>query len=168
MWAYQTLPLDILRALLGLALCFFGGAYCTSIAAVEAFNLAGWSTTKAALEEIWEDALLIREAHEADEKKDGDGSSTTGARQMTPTEIVQRKVHVALCAVRDPQQLAVAVGGVYAGWLAVIGTLRLQFAKTVPLGVTIAEMVDEPAMRFGLPLLVHVVPHACVHVSTCS
>ena len=67
-------------------------------------------------------------------------------------------MHLALVAVRDPQKLATAVGGVYAGWLAVIGTLRLEFAKTVTLGVTIAEMIDQPAMRFGLPLLAHLVP----------
>jgi len=155
---YNTLPFDLFQALLGLALCFFGGAYCSSIAAVEAFNLAGWSTTRAALEELWEDALLIKEANEADEKKDEDGDGRPDAQQLTPTELVQRKVHLALLAVRDPQKLATAVGGVYAGWLAVIGTLRLEFAKTVTLGVTIAEMVEQPAMRFGLPLLAHLVP----------
>lgn len=177
-WLYHTLPMDLFQALLGLALCFFGGAYCSSIAAVEAFNLAGWSTTRAALEEIWQDAMLIKEANELDEqrkKTDGDaaviGGSAVGgvpqqqaqrrppgSKQQTPTELIQRKMHVALVAVRDPQKLATAVGGVYAGWLAVIGTLRLEFAKTVTLGVTIAEMLEEPAMRFGLPLFIHFVP----------
>ena len=69
-WAYHNLPLDMLQALTGLGLCFFGGAYCASIAAVEAFTLVGWSTTVSALEEIYEDVLLIREAHEADEKNE--------------------------------------------------------------------------------------------------
>ena len=32
---YQQLPLELLQALFGGGLCFFGGAYCTSIAAVE-------------------------------------------------------------------------------------------------------------------------------------
>lgn len=155
---YNTMPFDLIEATLGLALCFFGGAYCTSIAAVEAFNLAGWSTTKIALEEIWVDAQLVWDSHLEDEKKDEDGDGVADVKQIKPVELVQRKAHLALVAVRDPQKLAVAVGGVYAGWLAVVGTLRLQFAKTITLGVSIAEMLDAPAMRFGLPLLVHVVP----------
>ena len=63
---YQTLPLDVLQALLGLGLCFFGGSYYASIAAVEAFMMVGGSTTRAALEDIYEDVLLIQEAHERD------------------------------------------------------------------------------------------------------
>ena len=61
--AYQTAPLDLIQAATGLGLCFFGGAYCASIAAAEAFNLATWSTTRAALEDMWEDVLLIKEAN---------------------------------------------------------------------------------------------------------
>ena len=33
-----------------------------------------------------------------------------------------------------------AVGGLYTSWLAVQGTLRLQYAKTITLGVSIAAM----------------------------
>lgn len=38
------------------------------------------------------------------------------------------------------------------------GTLRLQFAKTITLGVSIASMLDGPALRYGLPALAHLVP----------
>ena len=173
---YHFLPVDLIQAVIGLILCFFGGAYCTTIAAVEAFNLAGWSTTRDALEEIYEDVVRIREAHEEDErtsslkKNDGDPadakSATSGAAAsalttMPPAEaaaLAQRKVRVALLAVKDPEKLMIAVGGLYAGWLAVVGTLRIQFAKTVTLSMSIAEMVDHPATKFGTPLLVHTVP----------
>ena len=161
-WAYETAPLDLIQAATGLGLCFFGGAFCASIAAVEAFNLATWSTTRAALEEIYADVLLIVEANEADEKKDEDGAKGAGTKldvsQRTPAERAQRKLRIALMAVRDPQKLSIAVGGLYAGWLAVIGTLRLQFAKTVTLGVSIAEMLDGPALRVGVPALAHLTP----------
>ena len=36
--AYKSLPVDLLSALTGLGLCFCGGSYCASIAAVEACN----------------------------------------------------------------------------------------------------------------------------------
>jgi len=38
------------------------------------------------------------------------------------------------------------------------GTLRLEFAKTITLGVSIAAMLDKPALRYGLPILTHAVP----------
>ena len=153
-WAYNNAPVDVIQAATGLGLCFFGGAYNASIAAIEAFHLATYSTTRAALEDIYEDVVLIREAHEEDEKKKDAGDASKG----TPAEIAQRKLRVALLAVRDPQKLSIAVGGLYAGWLAVVGTLRLRFARTVTLGVSIAEMLDAPALRFGTPVLAHVVP----------
>ena len=159
---YRTLPLDVLHALVGAALCFFGGAYVASIAAVEAFALVGWSTTGAALEEIYEDLRLIKAAHDEDERKktDGDGAAITllKAAQEQPAELLQSKLRVAAMAVRDPEKLTTAVAGVYAGWIAVQGTLRLEFAKTITLGVSIASMLDAPALRYGLPLLAHVVP----------
>lgn len=53
-YLYQTLPVDLFKALTGLGLCFCGGAYCSSIAAVEAFRMCGWEQTKAALMDVAE------------------------------------------------------------------------------------------------------------------
>ena len=117
-------------------------ADCASIAAVEAFAMVGWATTQAALEEIYEDVRLIKMANEEDEKKD-DGSS----KAQAPTELLSRKIGIAALAVRDPEKLSTAIGGLYAGWIAVQGTLRLDFARTITLGVSIAQMLDEPARR---------------------
>ena len=46
----------------------------------------------------------------------------------------------------------------YAGWLAVQATLRIQFAMTIALGVSLAEMFDAPAMRYGLLVGTHLMP----------
>lgn len=54
----SALPWNLLQALLGLGLCFFGGGYCASIAAVEAFALTGWVTTRAALVDVYEEVFL--------------------------------------------------------------------------------------------------------------
>ena len=39
-------PWDLVQALVGLGLCFFGGKYCAAIAAAEAFYLTGWARTR--------------------------------------------------------------------------------------------------------------------------
>ena len=135
--AYHTLPMDILQALMGLGMCFFGGTYVASIAAVEAFYLIGWDTTSAALSDIYDDVLAIKTAHEQDDKKDDDGDGVADVKQVPASVLLQRKVRVAALAVKDPEKLSIAVGGLYAGWIAVQGTLRLQFAKTITLGVRV-------------------------------
>lgn len=43
------------------------------------------------------------------------------------------------------------------------GVLRLEFAKTITLGVSIAEMATPTLQRLGVPLLVHVVPKPYHH-----
>ena len=112
---YQTLPMDILYAMMGLAMCFCGGAYCASIAAVEAFALLGWSTTRAALEDIYDDVLLIKAAAAEDDKKDDDGDGTPDVQQLAPAALLQRKLRVFALAVRDPEKLSLAIGGLCAG-----------------------------------------------------
>ena len=42
----KVMPWDLVQALVGLGLCFFGGKYCASIAAAEAFYLTGWARTR--------------------------------------------------------------------------------------------------------------------------
>ena len=64
---YCRLPVDIISALGGLALAFFGGAYCASIAALEAVKMSGWESTKEALRVIYTDAVAVYEAHKKDE-----------------------------------------------------------------------------------------------------
>lgn len=123
----SSLPWDLLQAVLGLGLCFFGGGYCTSIAAVEAFALTGWPTTRAALVDVYEEAQLVYNASEEDDKKDDDRNGVADVRELNhPQALVQRKLRIAAAAVRNPQKLAVAMGGLWSGWLAVQGVLRIQ------------------------------------------
>lgn len=57
-----ALPYDLFQAAMGLGLCFFGGGYCASIAAAEAFYMTGWSTTRQQLQHIYEEAVAMSEA----------------------------------------------------------------------------------------------------------
>ena len=56
----RLLPWNLLQAVLGFGICFFGGGYCASIAAVEAFTLTGWVTTRAALMDVYEEVQAAR------------------------------------------------------------------------------------------------------------
>ena len=49
---YQSLPTDTITAVYGLAVCFFGGYFANSIAAIEAFQQTGWKSTWSNLQKI--------------------------------------------------------------------------------------------------------------------
>ena len=157
-YAYETLPIELIEALIGLSMCFCGGAYCASIAAVEAFRMTGWDTTRRALRDVYTDAKPIIAAWKADDKKDDDKDGVPDVHQLVPAELLKRKVQVTAVAVKDPDKLLAACGGLYTSWLAVQGTLRLQFAKTITLGVSIATELDKPIARVAVPILVGVMP----------
>lgn len=97
---YETLPVELLEALMGLGMCFAGGAYCTSIAAIEAFRLTGWHTTRRALQDVYVEAKNIQAAHAADDKKDDDHDGKPDVLALAPDELLQRKVKVFALAVR--------------------------------------------------------------------
>jgi hypothetical protein len=155
---YEKLPFALLQALMGLSMCFFGGAYTASIAAAEAFAITGWETTKSALNEVYGHLIEVAKANEADDKKDEDGDGVPDAQQVAASALLERKARVAMIAIKDPAKLTEALGGLYSGWIAVQGTLRIEFAKTVTLGVSIANMLEAPALRYGVPVLIHVIP----------
>eukprot|EP00658_Telonema_sp_P-2_P079692 TRINITY_DN7772_c0_g1_i5.p1 TRINITY_DN7772_c0_g1~~TRINITY_DN7772_c0_g1_i5.p1 ORF type:complete len:162 (+),score=34.41 TRINITY_DN7772_c0_g1_i5:214-699(+) len=46
-------PEELLTLLMGLVLCFFGGAYVTTITAAEAFRVVAWEQVKTATLDVW-------------------------------------------------------------------------------------------------------------------
>ena len=160
---YVQLPIDIMSAITGLGLTFFGGAYCASIAAVEAFKMTGWERTKAALQVIYADCVAVYDAQMADEAKDANGDGKADVLSLSGNALLSRKLAVAALAVKDPEKLSQAIGGLYTSWLAVQAVLRLEFAKTITLGVSIATLVTPTLQKWGVPVLAHVVPQPYHH-----
>jgi len=159
----DSLPIELYRACLGLGLCFFGGSYCASIAAAEAFYSIGWPTTKRHLEDVYESALQVYEQHLLDEKSDKDGDGIADVKQLKTNELFDRKVKMAAAAVQDPQKLSAAIGGLWTGWLAVQGVLRVKFARTVSLAVSCSQFVEIQLCKLLVPIGAAFVSKEFVH-----
>lgn len=166
-YAYEKLPVDLFNSVLGLGLAFCGGAYCSSIAAIEAFRMSGWEQTRCYLLDIQEDVKAVWAAQQADNEKDADGNTKTDVDELLDkgeyAELLKRKLAVTAMAIKDPSKLAFALGSVYTAWLAIQATLRLEFAKTITLGLSIAELAQPAANKLALPLLTHVLPREYHH-----
>ena len=55
---FKLLPMNAIKMVFGAALCFFGGTYYASIAAIEAFRIFGWETLRANVKIVIEQAKL--------------------------------------------------------------------------------------------------------------
>jgi hypothetical protein len=144
---------DIMDAVTGFGLCFAGGNYCTLIAAYEAFRLCGWDNTQKCIGIIMEDFEKIKEANDKDNMRDDDNDGIADVDQISGKDLASRKIKMAAIAVKDPQRLNEAMVGVYTAWLGVVATLKLQFARTIAIGVNIGSMLKMPVSRVAAPAL---------------
>lgn len=147
----------LLPSFMGLIMCFFGGSYLTVIAAWEAFLMCGYDSTKACVLMLIDDLQKVAEANKKDDIKDEDNDGVADVLQVSNQQLLQRKMLLFLRTL-DPQRVTVAIAGINAGFLAVIATLKLQFAKTITLGNSIGSALEPPAKEYALPIVEKLLP----------
>jgi len=150
---YTMLPTNVITALFGIALCFFGGTYVASIAAIEAFRQLGWKKLYEEILAVWEEVNAVRAANAKDDLEDKDRDGKADVWQLTPAELAQRKTFVIMRSITKPERLQTAVGSLWTAYIAVLATLRLEFARTTAFAIGIVEMVKYPAVRYLSPLI---------------
>ena len=115
-WVYRLyliLPKNVVTTIFGAALCFFGGTYAVGIAAVEAFRQMGGRRSFDDAVFVFSQMQAVSKASDADDKVDADNDGVFDVDQITPTQLAQRKVTLAMRTVDDPVRLQLAVGGLW-------------------------------------------------------
>jgi len=153
---WQILPTNIVQAIVGLALCFFGGTYAISIAAIEAFRQLGWKALVAELTVVWQQVQVVRTENAKDDLEDANKDGIADVKQITPSELSQRKVLLIMRSITEPSRLQTAVGALWAAYIAVLATLRLEFARTTAFALGIVEIAKFPVTRLLSPLILGV------------
>lgn len=156
---YQKLPLDVIYALIGLCLAFFGGVYCLVVAAAETFYMTGYKNTEEMYYKIKEEMDHIMDANEKDNKIDADNNGKADILEMSIAEVAQRKFLLFLRTCRDPDMIMSLIPNLIACFISVIAVLKVQFAKVIALGHQIGESLRKPACYLFVPTLAQVVPH---------
>eukprot|EP00992_Anisonema_acinus_P011443 TRINITY_DN7410_c0_g1_i1.p1 TRINITY_DN7410_c0_g1~~TRINITY_DN7410_c0_g1_i1.p1 ORF type:complete len:363 (-),score=52.91 TRINITY_DN7410_c0_g1_i1:59-1147(-) len=152
---FNLIPKDLLPALLGTGMIFFGGHYLTTIAAIEAFRMVGWRTLRDSFRVIHLNYRKARLALRRDKLAVFDklGTGDPKADQATAT----RKLRIILKSV-DPDRLSRALSSLYAGCLAAVATVRFRYAQTITLGASMGEVFERIAGPFLRPILFALVP----------
>mmetsp|Transcript_71313 Transcript_71313/g.143557 ORF Transcript_71313/g.143557 Transcript_71313/m.143557 type:complete len:388 (-) Transcript_71313:783-1946(-) len=134
------LPQEELGILLGLVLCFFGGMFPLTLAAAEAWRQFGGTELTECLALMNEQFMVAHAASEADDLVDDDNDGIPDVLQINAQQLATRKGRLVLTAT-DPSTLNKGFQGLYTAWVAIIGVLKLQFAKTIALGSAIGDFL---------------------------
>lgn len=148
----QYNPAAIVHMFTGFMLVFFGGFFVVSVALVEAFKQGGSDSLFQNIEILNEQIKAVHAAEEADDKVDDDGDGIPDVQQITKQELAQRKLRVALNAM-DPFVVQAALGNLWTATLSACASVKLQFARTIALGVSIGNYLNRPVMRYIVPLV---------------
>merc|ERR1712205_277071 len=106
---------------------------------------------------IYKQILVVLKANERDNLKDEDGDNIADVDEISAAELIQRKSLLVLAAV-NPAEINKAMQSLYTANVAVVGVLKLQFAKTVALGNAIGDILMTPVMKFVKPPLMKIFP----------
>jgi len=150
-------PEELIGALVGFILCFYGGAFCTTIAAVEAFRMCGYSRTSKAFGVLMEQYRVAEAELKKDDHVDADGDGVADNLQRSTDQVVKRKIKIAFKTC-DPEALSDGLQGIYAGLMAVVATLQLRFAQVLTLGASLGDGINRLAMQMVPSLQASVEP----------
>lgn len=146
-------PEDLLPAICGLAMVFFGGSFPMVIATVVAFRETGtWESFSSSVRKLVDEVRKILAKNAEDDKKDDDNDGVADVKQVSSAELAQRKLLLVLKTV-DPKELDMTMTTLTAGMLAVLASLKLKFARTLALGASLSHTLEKPATRYLKPIL---------------
>eukprot|EP01043_Picozoa_sp_COSAG02_P035029 COSAG02_NODE_2483_length_8721_cov_37.896312_7_plen_422_part_00 len=141
LWAYSNTDPDLLRAAFGLWLCFFGGTFPVLIAAYEALQLSHGESTYSALCAITTEAQIIIQENAKDDTRDDDGDGIADVDKLDAKSLLVRKTRLVLTKC-DPEKVNTAIAGLSATFLGVVATLKVEFAQTIAMSLSIAELLQ--------------------------
>lgn len=146
----KVLPWNVIQMIFGIALCFFGGTFLASIAAIEAFRCLGGKQVWESLCTVWTEGETAYKAI----KKDADGDGRPDLEQeYEGKELARQQMLQGMKAVKDPELVQTALVFLYTSWISVLATLKVQFARTTALALGIADCVKLPmTLVFGKAL----------------
>jgi len=155
--AYKKMAGDHVQLIIGFILCFFGGLYPTLFAAIEAAKHGGMSTVRQALGDLADEAMVIIEASEKDDKKDDDNNGVPDVDEMTAKDLILRKTRLVLTKI-NPQKVDNALASLFKVWISVVATLTIQFVRTITLALTICDVLNKVSDRSVKPIVTNATP----------
>ncbi|KAJ1635499.1 hypothetical protein T492DRAFT_965793 [Pavlovales sp. CCMP2436] len=160
---WMMLPKTLAMVVYGVGLCFFGGTFVVAIAGMEAFYAAGWRRAYYSALYVYDESRQVGYALELDDYEDADKDGIADVDQITSDMLVQRKTLLAFTTVKKPDELQTAFANVWAAYLAVLATLKFQFARTTAFAIAMAQSLQFLFLKIFGPPLSYLLPEKMHH-----
>lgn len=151
------LPVETVRFLIGFVFCFFGGIYPTLFAVIQAAKHGGLQTIEKALVDLSNEAMVIIEHNKKDDEVDDDNDGIPDVQQIDGKALLIRKASLVLQKI-NPTKVNDALSALLTIWLSVMATLKVQFARTISLALTIGDFLQKPVDHIIAPTLQSAIP----------
>lgn len=145
-------PWELSSVGIGTFMAFFGSRYLLLLSAIEAARQTGFETFTTHIAIIYDSFEKVYIHNLKDNAKDEDNNGVLDVDELSKKDLFTRKFKLFL-KVTEPESLMAAFSGLWIAILAVVATLRLQFAQTICLGVSIGEAIEGPIQKFALPTI---------------
>jgi len=129
-----------------------------TIAALEAWNQYDGCKSLGLCEDLYGEALMILAKSEEDDKKDENNNGVADVDECAPHKLFLRKTSLALRTM-DAEKVSGAITGLFTASVAVLATLKVQFARIAALGAAIGDSVYSIVAVTIEPSLKHLMPH---------
>eukprot|EP00903_Cladosiphon_okamuranus_P019645 g18062.t1 len=154
---YKILPVNVMGMIYGLIMCFFGGFFHVTIAAIEAFNMTGGEKIWLCVHDLKEDIKVLHYASKEDDKRDDDHDGIPDVKQISAEKLLTRKTALALRVI-NPDRATNAITGIWQGYMGVLVVLKFRFAKVIALAVSIGNNLRPIVAKIFGPALAFVIP----------
>jgi hypothetical protein len=151
--------------LYGMLLCFFGGYFPALIIAVETFRQTGWACTENNLCELYAEWKNMRKVNAEDNQRDDNSDGVADVTGLSGKELFTRKVSLFFRTI-NTDRVSLACLGLWAGFLSVLGALRMHFAQIIALGNSMGQQLEKVVMTYLAPPLAQTLPakhHKWIH-----
>mmetsp|Transcript_9917 Transcript_9917/g.11346 ORF Transcript_9917/g.11346 Transcript_9917/m.11346 type:complete len:350 (-) Transcript_9917:400-1449(-) len=148
---------EVFKVITGFAMMFFGGFFITTVATYEAIIQGGQERFATNMSLLGEQFRNIKQENQKDDEEDLDGDGIADVLQISAEQYTMRKMMVVFRAC-DPMIVQEAMHSLYTMFIAVIATLRLQFARTISLGASLGEQIGKPYVKYAIPQIKEYTP----------
>ena len=140
----------IVKSILGVAFCFFGGMYPMVFAGVQAAEQAGRALVMESIRELSTEASRIVTESKKDDDRTEIGKLSTQEYAKHKTLFVLQKM--------NPDKVNKALQSIWKVWFAVISVLVVKFARTIQTANSISEFLKKPTDHYAKPVAVAMIP----------
>ncbi|KAJ1455344.1 hypothetical protein M885DRAFT_520238 [Pelagophyceae sp. CCMP2097] len=142
---------DGAAGIVGLLMCCYGGSFVKLIAVAESLAVTGTlAAVKVAFAALRGHVADVLAADRDDAKR---ASLATLRDEGDYAKLASRRLGVLASAIKDPAALSATAAALWSAGATVTAALRVSFARTIVLGVSLANIVKPLAMRDGVPLV---------------